>query len=140
MVTLFGRILCALSGRDDSPYKKMFTKFNVLLQIENDITGTSDLKDITEGQYNFLTSYAIEQERILKSSNRLEQILLSKTTDAKLLNEARDILIETGAFEFSNEYKNKILSEIINETKSIGGNKFCEDVLNIYGTKQLQEW
>jgi len=140
MVSLFGRILCALSGRDDTPYKNMFTKFNVLLQLENDISGTADLKDITEGQYNFLTAYAIEQEKILKSSNRLEQILLSKTTDAKLLHEARDILIETGTFEFSIEFKNRILSEIINETKSIGGNKFCEDVLNIYGTKPLEDW
>jgi geranylgeranyl pyrophosphate synthase len=140
LATLFGRILCALSGRDDSVYRNLFSKFNVLLQIENDMEGTASLKDITEGQYNFLTSYAVERESLLKASNRLEQILLSKTTDEKLLNEARIILIETGAFEFSNEYKNKILSEIINETKAIGGNQFCEDVLNIYGTKKLKSW
>jgi geranylgeranyl pyrophosphate synthase len=140
LVTLFGRILCALCSRDDSVYRNLFNKFNLLLQIENDLEGTASLKDITEGQYNFITAYAVEQERILKASNRLEQILLSKTTDEKLLNEARTILIETGAFEFTNEYKNKILYEIINETKVIGGNQFCEDVLKVYGTKKLKSW
>jgi len=140
LVTLFGRILCALCGKDESAYLNLFNKFNILIQIENDIDGTAHSRDITEAQYNFVTVYAILQERKLKDTNRFEQILLSKTNDEKLLNEAKNILIETGAFELCFVYMQKILMEIMAECKQIGGNKFCEEVITYYGTKKLLQW
>jgi len=140
MVTLFGRFLCAIAGKDDTQFRELFKKFNVILQIENDISGTADLKDITEGQYNFVIAYAIQQEKKVNSTSRLEQILLSKTTDQNELNEARNILVSTGAFEFSNDFKTQIMSDIVTRTKAIGGNQFCEDIMTMYGTKKLAAW
>jgi len=142
MVSLFGRFLCALSKKDDSQFIELFKKFNILLQIENDIAGTATLRDITEGQYNFVIAYAIQEQKKVNnaSTSRLEQILLTKTSDQKDLNEARDILVSTGAFEFSNNYKINIMREIMNSTKLIGGNTFCEELMTVYGTKKLQHW
>jgi len=140
MVSLFGRFLCAISGKDDTVYRELFKKFNLLLQVENDIAGTADLRDIIEGQYNFVTTYAIQKEKKLSNISRLEQILLSKTTDEVQLNEARDILISTGAFEFSNQFRLNTMNEILECTKEIGGNKFCEDIITLYGTKKLHVW
>jgi len=142
MVSLFGRFLCALSKKDDSQFVELFKKFNILLQIENDIAGTATLRDITEGQYNFVIAYAIQEQKKVNNSStsRLEQILLTKTSDQKDLNEARDILVSTGAFEFSNNYKINLMREIIDSTKQIGGNKFCEELMTVYGTKKLIHW
>jgi len=140
LVTLFGRILCALCGKDESGFLNMFRNFNLLLQVENDMDGTASLRDVTEGQYNFVTSYAIQQELKLKGSNKFEQILLSKTNDEKSLNEARNILIETESFEFCYEFRNKLLLEIIAETKRIGGNNFCEELLITCGGEKLHTW
>jgi len=142
MVSLFGRFLCALSKKDDSQFVELFKKFNILLQIENDIAGTATLRDITEGQYNFVIAYAIQEQKKVNNSStsRLEQILLTKTSDQKDLNEARDILVSTGAFEFSNNYKINLMREIIDSTKQIGGNKFCEELMTVYGTKKLVHW
>jgi len=142
MVSLFGRFLCALSKKDDSQFIELFKKFNTLLQIENDIAGTDNLRDITEGQYNFVIAYAIlEQKKVNNAgASRLEQILLAKASEEKDLNEARNILISTGAFEFSNNYKLYLMKEIIDATKQIGGNKFCEEIMTVYGTKKLAHW
>jgi len=142
MVSLFGRFLCALSKKDDSQFIELFKKFNTLLQIENDIAGTDTLRDITEGQYNFVITYAIQEEKRVNnaSTSRLEQILLTKTSEQKDLNEARYILISTGAFEFSNKYIIKLMREIMDSTKQIGGNKFCEEIMTVYGTKKLVHW
>jgi len=140
MVSLFGRFLCAIAGKDDAQFRELFKKFNLILQVENDISGTADLRDITEGQYNFVTAYAIQQEKKVNGTSRLEQILLSKTTDQNELNEARNILISTGAFEFSNDFRTSIMSDIITCTKAIGGNQFCEDTMTMYGTKKLSGW
>lgn len=140
LASLFGRMLCALSGNNDAQYLNLFRNLNVLLQIENDIDGTSTLRDITEGQYNFVTTFAILKEKELHGTNRLEQILLSKTSDAAVLNEARNILVETQAFEYSITFKNKLITEIVNEVKLIGNNTFCEEILIRYGVKKLKAW
>jgi len=140
MVTLFGRFLCALAGKDDTPFRELFKKFNLILQVENDISGTADLRDVTEGQYNSVIAYAVTQEKKLNGTSRLEQILLSKTSDLNELNEARNILISTRAFEFANDFKASIMTDIIACTKAIGGNKFCEDIITIYGIKKLNAW
>jgi len=140
LASLFGRMLCALSGNNDAQYLNLFRNLNVLLQIENDIDGTSTLRDITEGQYNFVTTFAILKEKELHGTNRLEQILLSKTSDAAVLNEARNILVETQAFEYSITFKNKLITEIVNEVKLIGNNTFCEEILIRYGVKNLKAW
>lgn len=140
MVSLFGRFLCALSKKNDSSFIELFKKFNTLLQIENDIAGTANLRDITEGQYNFVIAYAIQQQKESHGTSSLEQILLAKTSEKKELNEARDILVSTGAYEFSINYIKKLMREIIDSTKQIGGNKFCEDLMTAYGTKKLVHW
>jgi len=138
LASIFGRMLCALSGNNDAQYISLLRKLNVLLQIENDIDGTSALRDITEGQYNFVTTYAILKEKELHGTNRLEQILLLKTSDTVVLNEARNVLIETQAFEYSIAFKNNLITEIVNEVKGIGNNTFCEVILTRYGAKNFQ--
>jgi len=140
LASLFGRMLCALSGKDDARYLSLFNNINVLIQIDNDIAGTTTLRDITEGQYNFVTAFAIQKEKELHGTNRLEQILLSKTSDATVLNEARNILIETQAFEYSNAFNKKLLTEIVNDVKLIGNNAFCEEILTRYEGKNILNW
>jgi len=140
LATMFGRMLCALAGKDDTPYVNLFRKINLFLQVENDISGTAALRDITEGQYNFVTTYAIQKEKEHQGSNTLEQILKSRTTDEALLNKAKDKLIEVAAFEFSYAYKDNLLQDIISEIKAIGGNQFAEEMFTEFGSKKLLIW
>jgi len=114
---------------------------SVVIQFHNDVEGTATLRDITEGQYNLVTTYAILQEKKVNGgTSRLEHILLSKTTDKNELNEARDILMSTHAFEFSEASIASLVQEIVTCAKEIGGNKFCEEVLIMYNGKKLSDW
>jgi len=49
-------------------------------------------------------------------------------------------LVETQAFEYSITFKNKLITEIVNEVKLIGNNTFCEEILIRYGVKNLKAW
>jgi len=137
-LSLGGRMLAALAGvKDDAKFIPILKKLNTAIQVANDIDGCADLRDIKEGQYNFVTVYTIQQEKIATGSSRLEKILLAPEQDAKMLNDARDLMIQYKAFEFANSYVDQLTLETIQLIKEIGGNVTAEQILQLKGIRQL---
>jgi geranylgeranyl diphosphate synthase type 3 len=137
-ISLGGRILAALSGvQDDSKFFPILKKLNTVMQVCNDIDGCVDLRDIKEGQYNFVTVYTIQQEKLANGISRLEEIMFTPEKDDKMLNEARDIMTQYGAFEFSNKFVDQLTLDIIQSIREVGGNVKAEEVLSIKGIRKV---
>jgi len=138
IISLGGRLLAALAGvQNDSQYLPILKQINTVMQVLNDIDGCVDLRDIVEGQYNFVTVYTIQQEKFAKGVSRLEEIMFAKEKDDKMLNEARDLMTQYDAFTFANKFVDDSTLNIIQSIKNIGGNIQAEELLSLKGIKKI---
>jgi len=141
IISLGGRILAALAGvQDDSQYLPILKQINTVMQVCNDIDGCADLRDIIEGQYNFVTVYTIQQEKLAKGVSRLEEIMSSQEKSDKMLNEARDIMTQYDAFTFANKFVDDSTLNIIQYIKNIGGNVKAEELLALKGIRKIVQY
>jgi len=141
MYTLWGRLACASMKYDENKYLNVFKMMNLAMQIDNDISGCADLRDIKEGQYNFVTIFSILREKQIKNnSSRLQDILNSTEKTNEMLNEARDIMCQTNAFEYAYFFLNNLCSEIKKEVNAIGGNSKFESFIEKFSIDTLRGW
>jgi geranylgeranyl pyrophosphate synthase len=125
LARMAARLAVALSGKDDKIEEK-FGKFaesiGIAFQIQDDLLdiittdkereafGKSYGNDISEGKRSLAVIYSLLN---LKDEKRkkLIAILNSHTKDKKKINEAIDLIQESGAIEFSRDTANRIVTD-----------------------------
>lgn len=125
LARMAARLAVALSGKDDiieEKFGKFAESIGIAFQIQDDLLdiittdkereafGKSYGNDISEGKRSLAVIYSLLN---LKDEKRkkLITILNSHTKDKKKINEAIDLIQESGAIEFSRDTANRIVTE-----------------------------